>query len=169
MSRLAVASSITHPATVRIPPNGVIGPRKRNLATAARFQPPSTREASNETHRSLNAVNAKIEPENKIEPPKMAGPANLWVENLLCWEMTSNAIPLMLYIGQRGHNQLSVNSGDLRTMYLAAVTQAATLSGVIPGLLFRACAPKAAVVIPMAAERGEKIISYPFACTQHAY
>jgi len=107
----------------------------------------------------LNRVNAKIEPENKIAPPKMAGPANLWVENLLCWETASNAIPLMLYIGRKGHGQLSVNLSDLRTMYLAAVIQEATLSGDIPGLLFKACAPKAAVVIPMAAERGEKIIS----------
>lgn len=160
---------MAHPATVRIPPNGVIGPRKRNLATAPRFQPPSTRDASNETHRSLNTTNAKIEPENKIEPPKMAGPANLWVENLLCWETTSNAIPLMLYIGRKGHSQRSVNLGDLRTMYLAAVIQEATLSGVIPGLPFKACAPKAAVVIPIAAERGEKIISHPFACTKHAH
>ena len=83
--------------------------------------------------------------------------------------MASNAIPLKLYIGQRGHNQLSANSSDLRTMYLAAATQLATLSGVIPGLLFKVCAPKAAAEIPMAAERKEKVDSHPFVCTQHAH
>ena len=96
---------------------------------------------------------ARIEPENKIVPPKIAGPANLWVANLLCWEMASNAIPLKHYTSRRGHSQLSVKSSDLRTMYSAAVTQLATLSGVIPGLLFKPCAPKAAAENPMAAEK----------------
>lgn len=67
---------MAHPATIKTPPNGVIGPRKRNL-DHTRVQPPSIREASNETYWSLNAVIARMEPENKIVPPKIAGPANL--------------------------------------------------------------------------------------------
>lgn len=67
--------------------------------------------------------------------------------------MASNAIPLKLYAGRKGHSQFPVYSDDLRTMYLAAVTQVVILSGVIPGLLFKACAPKAAAEIPMAAEK----------------
>jgi hypothetical protein len=52
------------------------------------------RNTSDETNFSRNAANVRMEPENKIVPPRIAGPANLWVANLLCWEMASNAIPL---------------------------------------------------------------------------
>lgn len=75
--RLAVASRITHPATIRIPPSGVTGPRKRNLDHMGGFQPLSIGDASNDTYCSLAAAKARMEPENKIVPPKIAGPANL--------------------------------------------------------------------------------------------
>ena len=68
-----------------------------------------------------------------------------------------------------GHSEFSVNSVDLRTIYLAALTQLVTLSGVIPGLLFNACAPKAAAEIPTAAERREKIDAHPPVHTQHTH
>lgn len=128
------------------------GPRKRNLDHTRGFQPSSTGEASNDAHRSLATAIARMGPVNKIVPPRIAGPANLWVENVWCWEMASSAIPLKIYIG-RGHSTFSVNSGDPRTIYLAAVTQLVMFSGVIPGLPFNACAPKAAAEIPTAAER----------------
>ena len=70
----------------------------------------------NETHLSLSVVNPKMEPENKIVPPMIAGPANLWVENLLCCEIASNATPLKVCAGRKGYNRHSVNSGGLRTM-----------------------------------------------------
>ena len=77
MSRLAVALGIAHPATMRTPPSGVTGPRKRNLDHTGGFQPPPTGDASNDTYCSLAAANARMVPENKIVPPKIAGPANL--------------------------------------------------------------------------------------------
>jgi hypothetical protein len=52
---------------------------------------------------------------------------------------------------QKSQNQLPIKPDGPRTMKLAAVTQLATLSGVIPGLLFNPCAPKAAAVNPAAA------------------
>ena len=67
-----------------------------------------------------------------------------------------------------GYSGISVNSG-VRTIYLAALTQLVILSGVIPGLFFNACAPKAAAEIPMAAERREKIDAYPLVHTQHTH
>lgn len=68
--------SVAHPATMSTPPNGVTGPRKRNL-DHTRVSATIDGDASNETHFSLNAANARMEPENKIVPPKIAGPANL--------------------------------------------------------------------------------------------
>ena len=73
-------------------------------------------DASNETHLSLRMVIAQMEPVNKTVPPRIAGPANLCVENLLCWEITSNAMPLKVFAGRKGHHRLSVNSDGLRTM-----------------------------------------------------
>lgn len=67
--------SATHPAIMKIPPNGVIGPRKRTLGHLGFNH--HCEEANNKTHFSLSAANARIEPENMIDPPKIAGPANL--------------------------------------------------------------------------------------------
>ena len=66
--------NVAHPASMKTPPNGVTGPRKRNLGG---FQSRSTGDADNEAHLSLSVVNPKMEPENKIVPPMIAGPANL--------------------------------------------------------------------------------------------
>lgn len=153
MSRSTAALSIAHPAIIKTPPNGVIGPRKRNLVTIPEFQPPIDEGREQRDAPSLERGHCKDRAGEQDRAPK-----NSWPSKLV------GGKPIVLGNGQQrnsiealhrpeGHSQLSVKSGDLRTMYSAAVTQLATLSAVIPGLLFKPCAPKAAAENPMAAER----------------
>jgi len=77
VSRSTVALSIAHPAIIKTPPNGVIGPRKRNLVIIPEFQPPIDKGCEQRDSPSFERGHGKDRAGEQDCAPKNSWPSKL--------------------------------------------------------------------------------------------